>query len=213
MILVNQRPVNGVDLSHWNEDPLPEAFYGENGLEMMGHKACHIFDDDMVDGVDPKFHARRRFARSMEIRWRPFFEWILPANIASPATQVELLLRTVGDLDIGECVYLDWEDPLVTRPMIEDFCWLMDVEFPNRWFMYVNDQPGDMLTWMTTNKASFDPIPIMHPSYNLERGLGEARKWNATVWQVGTGQPPGFTGNVPMDYVMRKDVMDELCGR
>lgn len=212
MILVNQRPVNGVDLSHWNDDPPEEAFYGYSYLEMLGHKATHIFDDDCVDGVDPKFESRRDFADRMNVRWRPFYMWIMPATVAPPAVQVDLLIQTVGELRVGESVYLDWEEEGVTRTTIEDCISLLKVEYPDRWFLYANDQPGDMFDWMTDNLFTTD-IPVMHPNYNLERGLSEARKWHATIWQCGKGRPPHFTSDVPMDYVMRPEVMDELCGR
>jgi hypothetical protein len=62
-----------------------------------------------------------------------------------------------------------------------------------------------------TANSSTDAIPVMFPDYSA-KGFTEARKWNATIWQHGKGTPPGFT-EVSVDYVLRPDKLDAVCGR
>lgn len=213
MIIVSDRPCTGVDMSHWNTDPTPGLLGQKNWLEFFGHKAVHFGDKNMsVDSVDPKFASRRILASQLDIRWRAFYMWLVPFTIVNPAVQVERLLRAIGKLKEGESVYLDWEDPLVNLSMVDEFSFYMDREFSGRWFMYVNDSNPEMTQWLSKNKIT-DHIPVMHPNYNREKGLSEARKWNAAIWQTGEATPPGFVGNVPIDYVLRPDVMDRVCGR
>lgn len=210
MIIVNDRPCNGVDLSHWNVDPTSIDI--QDWLEFLGHKACHIGGKNMVDGVDPKFESRRELARQLDIRWRGFYMWLVPTSTARVATQVALLVDTVGELSEGESVYLDWEDKLVSKVMLEEFATYMDLEFSGRWFVYANDSTPDMVAWMQSRTASRVP-PLMHPNYSLDQGLAEAKKWGATLWQTGQGTPPGFKAEVPIDYVLQPDQLDKVCGR
>lgn len=207
MIIVNERPCNGVDLSHWNNDPTRLV---QPWLQFFGHKATHIGGTGMVDGVDPKFALRRQMAD--QFRWRAWYSWIVPSAIARPQKQVALLEKAIGVLVPGESVYLDWEDKTVTLAMIDELSFYMDLAFPGRWFMYVNDSTPDMITWMQSNKAS-DAVPLMHPNYDLDKGLSEARKWNAMIWQTGAGTPPGFTADVPLDFVLQPVSLDFVCGR
>jgi hypothetical protein len=210
MILVNDRPTNGVDLSHWNADA--PGLIDQDWLQFYAHKACHVGGKSMAEGVDPKFEARRKLGINLDIRWRAFYMWLVPTSTAGIAAQVELLLRTVGELQPGEAVYLDWEDKAVTRKMVDEFTIYMNLEYEGRWFMYANDSTPDMTAWMEFNTAS-RAVPLMHPNYSIEQGLTEARKWNATVWQTGLGTPPGFIGDVPLDYVLQPDQLDKVCGR
>ena len=209
MIIVNNRPADGVDLSHWNADP--QGILYQTWIEFFGHKAVHHGGKNMVDGVDPKFNTRRFLAQRLGFRWRAFYMWLVPASVFPLSAQVNLLMRTVGELKLGEAVYIDWEDVNVTKDMIEEVTTYMDLEFLGRWFMYVNDQTPDMVSWMEENRQS-DKIAVMHPNYSLEQGLVEAKKWNATVWQTGLGAAPGFAGEVPLDYVLRPRKLDLVCG-
>lgn len=211
MIIVNDRPVNGVDLSHWNADPSTAIIY-EDWLEFFGHKAVHIGHKTMPSsGIDPKFAQRRILASQVGVRWAAYYMWVVPVSVATPAVQVERFARAVGELKVGESVYLDWEDGLVSLSMVEEISFYMDLMFPGRWFMYINDSTQDMINWLTNNKVN--RIPVMHPNYNLENGLKEARKFDAMIWQVGEGVPPGFSGTVPMDYVLKPELLDKVCGR
>lgn len=207
MIIVNERPCDGVDLSHWN------GLFNFSGdwLKFFGHKATHPNGKGMVNGVDPKFYSRRSFAIEHGVRCRAFYMWVVPTSVSRPAAQVELLSRTVGELQPGESVYLDWEDKTVPLTTIDEISFYMDLVFPNRWFMYVNDATPDMTAWMESNKKT-QSIPLMHPNYNLDFGLWEARKWDAMIWQTGIGRPPGFTADVPIDLVLLPTLLDLVCG-
>jgi GH25 family lysozyme M1 (1,4-beta-N-acetylmuramidase) len=209
MIIVNDRACNGVDLSHWNTDA--PGLIDQDWVKFYGHKATHVGGKAMDEGVDPKFAARRKLATQLDIRWRAFYMWLLPTSTVNAATQVELLARTMGELAPGEAVYLDWEDSEVTRAMIDEFTTYMNLEFPRRWFVYANDATPDMVGWMEMNTAS-RAVPLMHPNYS-DQGLTEAKRWDATIWQTGKGKPPGFTGDVPIDYVLQPDKLDRVCGR
>jgi hypothetical protein len=210
MIIVNDRPCNGVDVSHWIPDPLD--LMGQDWIEFFGHKATHIGGSGMVNGVDPKLAARRRVAARLDIRWRAFFTWIVPFTTARPAVQVELLARTMGDLVPGESVYLDWEDKLVTLAMMDELSFYMDLEFGDRWFTYVNDSTQDMINWLNNNKVN--RRPVMHPNWNLDIGLSEARKWDAMIWQTaGEAPAPGFPKPVSIDFVLKPSLLDRVCGR
>lgn len=211
MILVSDRPCNGVDLSHWNSDFVikPEQTW----FEFFGHKATHPSGNGMLNGMDPKFAVRRSLARRLDFRWRAFYAYLVPTTTCRPVRQVELLSRVVGPLSRGESVYLDWEDANVTIEMVEEISVYMNVEFRDRWFMYVNDVTEDMKSWLEGNRISELPIPVMHPNYALDTGLFQALRWNAMIWQTGQGQPPGFDGLVPIDYVLRPDLLDWVCAR
>lgn len=209
MIIVNDRPCDGVDLSHWNNDPL---LMEQSWLKFFGHKATHPGGSGMPQGFDQKLPSRRLRAADAGIRWRAFYMWVVPKSVARAAVQVELLSRYVGELHEGESVYLDWEDKTVPFTMIEEISYYMDLVFPARWFMYVNDQSPDMTAWLESNKET-DAVPVMHPNYSLDLGLIEARKWNAMIWQTGAGIPPAFNGEVPLDLVLRPDLLDWVCGR
>lgn len=206
MILISDRPCNGVDLSHWNADPA--GLFEQEWVKFFGHKATHFGGKGMTNNVDPKFHTRRKLAQRLDIRWRAFYTWVVPPTVANPAKQVELLVRTIGELDPGESVYLDWEDAAVTRPMIEEIAVYMDLEFPRRWFVYANDSTPDMLSWLEDA-----PVPIMHPNYSVENGLKEARRFSSMIWQCGEGIPPGFNSVVPLDYVLNPIQLNRTCGR
>lgn len=211
MIVINDRPCDGIDMSHWNTEPRDLVDY--NWIKFFGHKATHFGGRGMVDGVDPRFATRRQRAAHLNIRWRAFYSFLVSPVLARPVKQVELLLRTVGDLDEGESVYLDWEDTAVTLSAIEDFIVYMNLEFPGRWFMYVNDVTPDMKTWMQSNlDMGGYGTPIMHPNYSLDKGLSEALRWKAMIWQTGTGTFPGTTAEVPLDYVLKAYQLDEVCG-
>lgn len=212
MIIVNDRPCNGVDVNHWIPDPLD--LVGQEWIEFFGHKATHPNGPGMVNGVDPKFAARRKVATRLDFRWRAFFAWLVPTTVTPAAVQVELLSRTVGQLIPGESVYLDWEESGVTLPMIDELTYYMNLVFPTRWFMYANDVTQDMINWLNTNKATSSPVPVMHPNYNLEKGLSEARKFDAMVWQtLGEGDAPGFPKRVSIDFVLKPSLLDRVCGR
>lgn len=206
MIIVNDRPCDGVDLSHWNGD---FDLTGQDWVKFFGHKMTH---PQGSGGVDPKFFSRRAIASQNDIRWRAFYAWLVPSAIARPAAQVAFIEKTIGFLDEGESIYLDWEDKAVPFTMVEEISYYMDLVFPGRWFMYVNDQSPDMTAWLESNKET-DAVPVMHPNYSLDLGLIEARKWNAMIWQTGSGIPPGFNGQVPLDLVLRPDLLDWVCGR
>lgn len=209
MIVVNDRPCNGVDLSHWNGD----FTIAKDWLRFFGHKATDPRAGvGMPNGIDEKFDARRAFVEELGVRWRAYYAWVIPTTQVSAVAQVALLCDAVGDLNEGDSVYLDWEDRGVTHAMIEEISYFMDIEFTGRWFMYVNDTGPEMTSWMESNLQ--DPrVPIMHPNYNLQLGLNEAKKWNAMIWQSGTGRPPGFTTDVPIDYVLQPQLLDWVCGR
>jgi hypothetical protein len=210
MITVDKRPVNGVDLSHWNADPF--SLINQPWVEFFGHKATHPNGKGMINGTDPKLPSRRIMAHDLDIRWRAFFSWVVPMEIARPAEQVELLYRTIGDLQVGESVYLDWEDDTVPLTVIEELTIYMDLVYPGRWFMYLNDATPDMTAWLQDNKLS-EAVPVMHPNHNIDIGLFEARKWNSMIWQTGVGLPPGFANKVPMDFVLQPVLLDWVCGR
>lgn len=210
MIIVNERPCNGVDLSHWNGNFAMAA--DQSWLKFFGHKATHPNGSRMINGIDPKFAIRRTLAAEHNIRWRAFYSWIVPSVVARPSAQVALLSKAIGELQQGESVYLDWEDKTVPLTTIDELSFYMDLVFPGRWFMYVNDSNAEMTSWMESNVQS-EAVPVMHPNYNLDLGLIEARKWKSMVWQTGTGVPPGFTGEVPIDLVLQPDLLDWICGR
>ena len=55
MIIVNDRPCNGVDLSHWNTNV---SDLSQPWLQFFGHKATHPGGRGMKDGIDPFSMAR-----------------------------------------------------------------------------------------------------------------------------------------------------------
>jgi hypothetical protein len=206
MIILNDNPCNGIDLSHYNTDSPVQPW-----VKFFGHKTIHLGGSGMVSGVDPKFAARRLEAQKVNTKWRAFYMYLVPTTTAKAILQVSTLTKAIVELQPGESVYLDWEHQGVTRAMIDEFTIYMNIEFPGRWFMYVNDNTQESLAWMNANKTS-DALPMMLPDYTRQ-GFEMARKWNATVWQCGQGTPPGFVGSVPYDYVLRPNKLDIVCGR
>lgn len=224
--LLHGLPCNGYDASHWNGPPDMAALAELDWLEMLGAKAAHVGGAKMVDNIDPMFARNRKVGSELDIRWRPFYLFL--HGSVSVHVQIEALTRAVGDLAVGESVYLDWEVPAASsgqlvapRTVFDEAGVLLDLIYPGRWFSYVNDVNAEMTAWLQEQAAEGgNRRPAMHPAYNVNTGFAEARKWKATIWQ--TGPLPGVTfpvagypeaSAIPTDFVLRPDVMDRLCGR
>jgi hypothetical protein len=136
----------------------------------------------------------------------------------APSQQMSLFCKTVGELNLGEFVYLDWEETTVTRREIDLYSEMMMVEYPDRWAMYVNDQPGDMVAWLNGNNENIARgdlemfVPVIHPNYT-DAGHVEAEKWNAMIWQNGEGKvPTAFAATIPLNWCRMPFMLDRVCG-
>jgi len=203
-LIVNNIPVNGIDVSHWNgesTEPVPPW------VQFYGMKAVHIGGSKMVDGVDPLFnYNRHRAAQTPSVRWAGMYLYL--THTVRQVDQINKLIETVGDLTDGEFIFLDWEDQLVTTLDLEALYYLNAI-YGGRWAMYVNDMTASMTAWMVNNRSAGSPIPIIHPDWRLN-GWEAAKKWDAAVWQPGVACVPGYAAAIDVDLVIKPDVLDRI---
>ena len=221
MIITHEgQPVAGIDVAKYQgRVKMPKLL--PDWLRFFAFKAT---DTKKVSeqGEDPQFRTNREVGRVLDIRWRPMYMYLRdPALYGSMASQFAHYTQTVGQLQTGECVMVDWEDHDVTLTDIRDLEHILGVIYPNRWVMYVNDQNPDMVRWLDENVAAGSPVPVIHPNYS-EYGLSEAERWDAAVWQVGIAErttcPEPFelypqALGIDVDWVLKPHVMDNVCGR
>lgn len=204
MLLVNNRPCNGIEGSRYTGSP--KLVSKPDWLKYYGMKACD--SGGGWPGVDPTFVANRQNAYDMQVRWRGIYIYLRPG---SPANQMSLLTETVGDLIPGEFIFLDWEDIAVSLSEIRFYEIMLKAEYPNRWAMYVNDSSPDMVEWLRVPTC-----PVLHPNYN-DTGYRDAVKFGAAIWQT-NGSVPDPSGVFPgkqvsTSYCMLPDLLDVVSGR
>ena len=201
--VVNNIPVNGIDVSHWNgksKAPVPDW------CQFYGTKAVHLGGTKMVNDVDPLFEYNRE--RAHVVRWSAMYLYLV-ADVPQ-VEQINKLAETVGELRYGECVFIDWEDQDITV-LDEEAFYYLEAIYGGRWMMYVNDMTPSMTAWMNTNVLEGSTIPIMHPNWS-PAGWKEAKKWDASVWQVGIEKVSGYKECIDVDLVIKPEVLDELTG-
>lgn len=199
---------NGIDVSHWN-GPTPTQL--PDWCRFFGFKAADVGSPSMPTGVDPRFQTNRELAaRSPHVRWTAMYLYVR-ADVPF-VDQVYKLADTVGELSPGECVEIDWEhagSSLSYEGMV-----YLNALYPGRVMMYVNDLNAEMTAWMEANKAWGDyGHPLHHPDYRGSvLGLQAAIKWDATIWQQGGGDVPGYARPIDVNLVMNQKRMDRVCG-
>lgn len=213
MILsINGNPVNGIDTAKYQQLDLSQE--KPDWLWFWGIKACDIAKNPKVD---LNFQASRNKAMGWKVRWRSFYIYLRSGYDMSD--QMALFCQTVGTLVEGESVYLDWEDKEVTLADIRECERVMDVVYPNRWMMYVNNTTQDMITWMEerAKRNQYEAPPLMHPDWRHD-GWRAAETWGAAVWQSGIakkGQLPELVteSDCDIDWVRLPEQMDRITNR
>ena len=196
---------NGIDVSHWNGTPprtVPEW------VKFFGMKAAHIGGSKMVNGIDPTFDAYRKLAKNAGVRYRAFYLYVVPG--VPFKEQVFKLAEAVGDLAVGECVEIDWE--AVGSQLDYEGMLYLDALYHGRIMMYVNDMNPEMTGWMERNRDWGDfGLPLHHPDWS-PNGVFAAAKWQATVWQTGGADVPGWARPIDANLVMNTARMEKVCG-
>lgn len=209
---VQDRPVNGFDLSHWSgalTRPMGETL--KPWYRYVGIKAAHIGGNRMIDGVDPQFKATRSIVGG-DARWIGLYLFLAPASVAPVAVQVAKFAENVGPLREGEFMYVDWENSAATGDAsYVDFVEALDLlqrVYPGRVAAYVNDDTGDRTTWLKART-----VPVIHPNWT-DTGKYAALSWGAVIWQcVGSAPNPYTKGPTSFDFVLDPARLDQLCGR
>jgi len=197
------KPANGIDVSHWNGTSSEDV---PDWVKFYGMKAVHIGGSKMEDGVDPLFEYNRARARYCGVPWRQMYLYLV-ADVPQ-VDQILKLAETVGDLENGECVMIDWEEHDVLT-LDEEALYYLDSIYPDRWMVYVNDATPSMTAWMKANRQQ-NWVPLQHPNWSPE-GWSEAKKWDASVWQLGVGYVPGYADCIDINLVTDPYRMDLVC--
>ena len=88
----------GVDLSHWNK---------VDWKKLSKHTSFAIIKATQgISFVDPEFKNNQRLARKYQV---PLGYYHFASGYASPKQEAEHFIKTIGDLEIGELLTLDWE--------------------------------------------------------------------------------------------------------
>lgn len=181
--------MNGFDCARYSGKPVyPENYSRPDWLQYWGMKAYDIAGS--LPGVDLQFANNRKVAAALDVPYRGIYIFLRAAF--SPAEQMEGFTWAVGNLGVGEFVFLDWEEniPLSEIRKMEE---ILQVCYPNRWGVYVNDQNDDMTEWLETRlqQDQNHRVPLIHPNWNFTVGWEEAVKWDADIWQVEGESPVG----------------------
>lgn len=214
IITHNGNAVNGIDVAKYQGQIVlpPEK---PDWLWFMGIKATDV-QKVGEGGIDPFFQTNREAAADMEVLFRSYYCYLRdPNEWGDIADQVALFCQTVGRIGQGESVYVDWEDHAVTLEHFYEVERILDVVYPNRWMVYVNDVTPDMTDWLGANTEVTDPIPVFHPNYGAE-GWQEADRWDACIWQVGI-HPGGLelypqAQGIDVNWIVRPDVVMRVHG-
>ncbi len=207
------KPVNGIDVSHWNGAPPTDALaeHADTWLKFMGIKATHHGNRHCPGGVDPKFAANRRAAQDAQIPYVGLYAFL--EDDVDQREQVLLLAETVGTLEPNEFVFLDWERPGMLA-INDDAVWHMNHIFGRqRWAVYVNDSTPQMLAWLQQNAALLpgapSHVPVFHPDWSHD-GYRKAAQYQATLWQVGIGPVEGYPEDIDLDFIVDEDMLRRL---
>ena len=196
--------VNGIDVSHWNgETPIQIPKF----VQFMGIKAVDMDSEPCVNGVDPQFARSRELALENNIPYIAHYLYLRPGIPLKD--QIYKLAETVGDLEDGECVEIDWEEDIDI--LDEEAFFFLDHLYGRRQLWYVNDLTPAMTAWMTLNRDQ-DVHALHHPNWNETNGWREAERWNAAVWQAGVGDVEGWANPIDINLILRPSAMGTICG-
>lgn len=216
IISVNGNPVNGIDVAKYQGapariDPVPDWLW------VLGIKATDA-GKPLDKFIDPQFLANRQWARDVSIPFRVLYCFLREPTVMDMSDQMAIFCQAVGSLEEGECVMIDWERAGITMANIREVERIMNVVYPYRWCMYVNDVTPDMITWMNTRQ-----VPLVHPDWSNE-GWEAAEKWDAMIWQVSIANDSntGYWSDlkelypkataIDVDWVRKVDELERLCG-
>jgi lysozyme len=145
------------------------------------------------------------------------YHWLRGSSPAKAQADYYLAwLDSVGGLQHGEFVMLDWEttpnvaDPTVAQ--VEEWCDRVCQRVQRDVMVYSSDWVPGWKQWRDRNPT----VPYWHANYRTGNGPNDGRtecvRYGASVWQwTSTASVPGFAGGVDANEILHVDVLDRLC--
>lgn len=196
--------IDGIDISHWNAITSYSTAFA--------HPLVSLKATEGKSGTDGTFPARWAKLRQMGVKYRGAYHWI--RSDSSAADQAANVFRTVGDLQRGEFIQLDWETTsgiaAVSVSKAQEFIDRVNQHYGgNRTIVYSSDWVPGFQTW----RAAHPDTPLWYANYNLgtssTSGWAECEKFKADVWQWSSTQiVPGFSGGIDVNHVFDWKALD-----
>lgn len=210
---------HGADISHYQNDAGPLNW---TALRDAGPWfACKATEG--VSGVDPYFKFNRQQSRALKFTHRIWYHWLRPDS--SPTLQARHFMDVVGELQPGEGIMLDVEQPGVTAAMVLEWCaevWRLWAVFRRPVIIYTGAYVAGGTIWQSTKirTSPFGRQPMHVAAYTSEarmRTLPGMTAYPPDGWQNSSNGPvPGVVRDksvrCDMNHIFDWTAYNTACG-